>query len=155
LAAGTYVASGNVSDEIRWERTRQAYLIGDFAGGLIGLGVDDAFKVGWGHAAGQTLVTGAISGAAGAITYHYTGSVDTALFAANIASMSGSLVAKKLVPCFAAGTPVLTPDGEKPIEQLKPGDLVLSRDELDVNGPVEPKVIEECFVREGVFWKCT
>jgi hypothetical protein len=29
--------------------------------------------------------------------------------------------------CFAAGTPVLTPDGPRPIESLRPGDRVLSR----------------------------
>lgn len=32
--------------------------------------------------------------------------------------------------CFAAGTPVATPSGPKPIEELAPGDLVLSRDEV-------------------------
>jgi hypothetical protein len=31
--------------------------------------------------------------------------------------------------CFVAGTPVETPDGPRPIEQVAPGDLVLSRDE--------------------------
>lgn len=49
--------------------------------------------------------------------------------------------------CFVAGTPLLTPDGEKAIESLKPGDLVLARSEYDVEGPIEPKVVEETFVR--------
>src|SRR5438067_10584498 len=31
--------------------------------------------------------------------------------------------------CFAAGTPIRTPEGSKPIEQLQVGDLVLARDE--------------------------
>src|SRR5262249_14855381 len=31
--------------------------------------------------------------------------------------------------CFAAGTPLLTPMGEKWVEDFKPGDLVLSRSE--------------------------
>lgn len=44
--------------------------------------------------------------------------------------------------CFAAGTPVLTPEGEKPIEQLKAGDYVLARDETNVEGALEPKPIE-------------
>lgn len=52
--------------------------------------------------------------------------------------------------CFAAGTPVLTPEGEKPIEEIRPGDHVLSRDERNVDGAVERKPVEECFEREGV-----
>jgi hypothetical protein len=48
--------------------------------------------------------------------------------------------------CFAAGTPLLTPTGSKSIEQFVPGDLVLSRDEYDIEGVVTPKVVEEVFV---------
>lgn len=44
--------------------------------------------------------------------------------------------------CFAAGTPVVTPDGEIPIEQIKAGDYVLSKDESDVGGKVERKRVE-------------
>jgi hypothetical protein len=51
--------------------------------------------------------------------------------------------------CFTAGTPLLTPDGAKPIEQLKPGDRVLARDESDPAGPVEAKLVEEVFVLES------
>lgn len=47
--------------------------------------------------------------------------------------------------CLAAGTPVLTPDGAKPIEQLTAGDYVLARSEHNVGGPVQPKRIEETF----------
>ncbi|MEL7026314.1 MAG: Hint domain-containing protein [Pseudomonadota bacterium] len=35
------------------------------------------------------------------------------------------------VPCFAAGTRIRTPNGDQPVQSLKPGDLVLTRD----NGP--------------------
>ncbi len=48
----------------------------------------------------------------------------------------------ELAICFAAGTPVLTPDGEKPIEQLKMGDIVLARDQHNLEGPLESKVVE-------------
>src|SRR5579883_1237753 len=48
--------------------------------------------------------------------------------------------------CFAAGTPLLTPTGSKPIESLVRGDLILSRDQNDVEGVVEPKIVEEVFV---------
>jgi RHS repeat-associated protein len=51
--------------------------------------------------------------------------------------------------CFAAGTPLLTPEGSKLIEQFRVGDLILSRNEFDPEGPIEPKVVEEVFVRVG------
>jgi hypothetical protein len=46
-----------------------------------------------------------------------------------------------------AGTPLLTPDGAKAVECLRPGDLILSRAEEDVVGAVESKAVEEVFVR--------
>ncbi|HEY3395234.1 MAG TPA: polymorphic toxin-type HINT domain-containing protein, partial [Lacipirellulaceae bacterium] len=49
----------------------------------------------------------------------------------------------ELALCFAAGTPVLTPEGEKPIELLKVGDYVLARDEHNLEGNLQPKVVEE------------
>jgi hypothetical protein len=51
--------------------------------------------------------------------------------------------------CFAAGTPLLTPTGEKPIERFLVGDLILSREENDPRGLVEAKQVEEVFVRTG------
>jgi hypothetical protein len=49
--------------------------------------------------------------------------------------------------CFAAGTPMLVPGGVRLIEELRVGDLVLSRSEFDPAGPAEAKLIEEVFVR--------
>ncbi|MCA9078354.1 MAG: HNH endonuclease, partial [Planctomycetaceae bacterium] len=40
-----------------------------------------------------------------------------------------------------------------PIEDLQPGDLVLSRDEHDVDGEVAPQAIEETFVRHGEIYE--
>jgi hypothetical protein len=57
--------------------------------------------------------------------------------------------AQALLSCFAAGTPLLTPEGAKPIEQFRPGDLVLSRAEDVPDGPLEAMVVEEVFVRTG------
>ncbi len=51
--------------------------------------------------------------------------------------------------CFGAGTPILTRDGVKPIERLSPGDYVVARNEFDVNGKVEPKLIKKTFCYDG------
>ena len=52
--------------------------------------------------------------------------------------------------CFAAGTPLRTPTGSKPIEQFKVGDLILSRDEHNAAGPVQTKTVQEVFVRQSL-----
>ena len=49
--------------------------------------------------------------------------------------------------CFVAGTPLLTPAGSKRIEEFRPGDLLLSRNERDPEGAVTPKAVEEVFHR--------
>src|SRR5205823_5076265 len=51
--------------------------------------------------------------------------------------------------CFAAGTPLLTPDGHKPIEQFAVGDLILSRNESDPTGPVTARRVLRVFVRHA------
>jgi RHS repeat-associated protein len=51
------------------------------------------------------------------------------------------------IGCFAAGTPIRTPGGDKPIEELKPGDLVLARAEDDSAAPVQARVVEDVFQR--------
>jgi RHS repeat-associated protein len=47
--------------------------------------------------------------------------------------------------CFAAGTPLLTPDGQKPIEQFRPGDLILSAPENDPTAPPSTKRVLRVF----------
>jgi hypothetical protein len=47
--------------------------------------------------------------------------------------------------CFAAGTPIRTPEGSKAIEAIRPGDLVLARDESGPDCRVEAKLVEEVF----------
>ncbi len=49
--------------------------------------------------------------------------------------------------CFAAGTPLLTPEGSKPIEQFQVGDLLLSAPENDPAGPIQARRVEEVFQR--------
>jgi hypothetical protein len=56
---------------------------------------------------------------------------------------------KELTSCFAAGTPFETPTGSVLVENIRAGDVLWSRPEYDVDGLVEPKVVEEVFVRTG------
>ena len=53
------------------------------------------------------------------------------------------------VICFAKGTTVLTADGEKPIEEIRAGDYVLSRDEHNLRADIEPMLVEETFHNSG------
>lgn len=52
-------------------------------------------------------------------TYTITDGVDTDTGFVNATS----------IPCFVAGTMITTPDGDVPVETLKPGDLVLTQDD--------------------------
>jgi RHS repeat-associated protein len=76
--------------------------------------------------------------------------------ASSVKDFAGTLKAIKekglwgfLKSCFAAGTPLRTPEGSKLIEQFQEGDRILSRSEFDPDGPLEVKVVEEVFVRTG------
>jgi RHS repeat-associated protein len=79
------------------------------------------------------------------------GSVGESLKLARAARAGPRALAKYLfeTSCFAAGTPLLTPGGSRPVERFAVGDLLLSRSEFDPEGPVEAKVVEEVFVRTG------
>jgi len=54
--------------------------------------------------------------------------------------------------CFAAGTPMRTPEGSKRIELIRPGDYVLSRSEYDLLGQVEARQVEEVFQYTERIW---
>ncbi len=56
--------------------------------------------------------------------------------------------------CFAAGTPLLTPDGDKPIEEFKIGDLILTAPENQPDAPLEVKRVVQRFVHEASLWDC-
>src|SRR5262249_35771654 len=70
----------------------------------------------------------------------------TALSFANLFQASRELMKRG---CFAAGTPLRTPEGHKAIEEFREGDLLLSRSDADPDGPVAAKRVEEVFVRTG------
>lgn len=56
-------------------------------------------------------------------------------------------IAKGLTGCFAAGTPILTPDGPRAIESLVPGDTVLTADQDDLACRVVVGVVAQVFRR--------
>lgn len=100
---------------------------------LIGLGMPDAFSI---------------------ATANFSSMTDTPVFIDKVfhkafvevteqGTEAAAATQIELALCFAAGTPVLTPNGERPIELLKAGDFVLARDEHDVEGDLQPKVVEE------------
>jgi hypothetical protein len=57
----------------------------------------------------------------------------------------GNVSTIKNTSCFAPGTPLLTPDGSKFIEDIRVGDLVHSRDEDDPEGPFVAKRVAHLF----------
>jgi hypothetical protein len=55
--------------------------------------------------------------------------------------------------CFAAGTPILTPEGAKAIETLKVGETVLSRPEHDPAAPVRIGMVDAVFKLSTPIWE--
>ncbi|MCG6158094.1 Hint domain-containing protein [Rubinisphaera margarita] len=58
-------------------------------------------------------------------------------------------IVNQLPTCFVAGTPILTPSGSVPIENLKAGDYVWARSEHDPGGDIRPQRIEQTFILEA------
>ncbi|HYH66562.1 MAG TPA: polymorphic toxin-type HINT domain-containing protein, partial [Urbifossiella sp.] len=160
-----------------WRQTAGAAVGGAVGGGLAGSimsrGVTAAGRAAWMidcaqvsrvTAGGVQILSGGVGGAAGSaatqgfdiLSGHRT-SFDWG--EVGFAGLTGMAAAGAAVGvfgtgrvCFAAGTPLRTPDGAKRIEEFRVGDEVLSRDEFDADGPVTAKLVEEVFVREGLVW---
>jgi hypothetical protein len=112
----------------------------------------------------RSVAPEALGGAiAGGAAYYHTGDLKTAVEAAGLGMMGGSLL--RAVPgvrrfadptrgvCFAPRTTVRLWEGTKRAESIVAGDIVQSRRDDDPNAPIEPKVVEEVFVRIGVLWR--
>ncbi len=88
----------------------------------------------------------------GTLTVIGDGDIETVNFTYTIESSTGTTdtgyVTVDSVPCFVAGTRIRTPAGERPVETLRPGDMVLTRDD----GPQPLRWIGRRRVRaEGAF----
>ncbi len=63
-----------------------------------------------------------------------------------VTGVAGAVAPWRNRACFAAGTRLLTPDGDKAIETFVPGDKILSRHERNPLGELEVQVVEDVFV---------
>jgi hypothetical protein len=65
---------------------------------------------------------------------------------------AGALFAVVLMAraCFVAGTPLLTPQGHKRIEDFETGDLILARDETNPEAPVVARRVVQTFRTTGL-----
>ncbi len=112
----------------------------------IGLGFGNPCALGSGFSAGLRFINGvqAVGGSINAGQNIAKGNYGGAALDLFGVGMNGFQMFR---PCFLAGTPLLTPTGDKPIEQFRPGDWILSAPEDDPDGPVQPRQVEEVFVR--------
>ena len=137
-----------VGNDIYVDKKSAAYSTGEVAGTAveIGLGVGNpCTAAGWASTGLKALNAAEFVGNSLNLGEHL-GSGDYLAAAGDVVGMMNN-VSQMRRSCFAAGTPILTPDGYKNIEEIRVGDLVLSAPEDDPEGEVVPRVVEEVFVR--------
>lgn len=107
-----------------------------------------AWYVGWG-------VYGAIDEFTQAYDAYVNNDPLLAMWKAGLGGSSLFLAVLMARACFAAGTPLLTPDGDKAIEHFKPGDLVLSRSEQGPDSPLMARRVVRTFTRSAFLLRLT
>ncbi len=127
---------GTLNESARWASIGLQTAVGIAAGFLPGAGLWDAVQLlGFGSGQGgfwETLgtVVGALPVIGGAVkALRAIGKAQGFRRAANHAGALARACAR--LSSFVAGTTVETPDGPIPIEQLRPGDEILTRDDAD------------------------
>jgi hypothetical protein len=75
--------------------------------------------------------------------------IDDTAGGANGISSELTGVSQKYLGCFAAGTPIQTPSGSKPIEEFVPSDWVLAQDESDPDAVPTLRQVEEVFENQA------
>ena len=107
---------------------------GSFAAVISGLGTGDTLDLA-GIAATKALWSAGLSGAPGSLAITNSGTAVATLailgdYSKNVFVVTGQGVSGTTITlttmCFAAGTRILAPDGERAIEDLRPGDLVVT-----------------------------
>jgi RHS repeat-associated protein len=97
------------------------------------------------NAAANTVISGG-ENAQGAYDAYQRGDYwGVAWSAVNVARNLISLAGLFGTNCFAAGTPLLTPDGDKPIESFQVGDWILSADQKIADGPIVARRVVRLF----------
>ena len=124
------------------------FVAGQITGTVLGMAIGagspcalgTGLKVGYRVLEGAQILGGAVNAGQNLAEGNYL-----AAFGDAVGVVGG--IASFMKACFVAGTPIRTPEGSKPVEQFRAGDLVLSRDELDPNGAVAAKQVVQTFVR--------
>ena len=135
-----------------------------YTGGIVtGVGLGFALGFAGGAAKGACVTANVLRGyntamgayATGKAAYNLASGKGTAMDAVTLGLplVGGALgtVASKLssalriTGCFAAGTPILTPEGSKPIEEIRPGDWVITAPDDDPDADPVPRPVEETF----------
>ena len=119
---------------------------GQVGGFIVSLGNPCAVAPLMGTAMRGLGVVEAIGNAQGAVDAYNRGDTLGAIFSGLGAFLGVAQLGKS---CFAAGTPILTPEGSRSIEDLRVGDRVLSLPEDDPEGTPEPRRVASVFESYG------